>query len=150
MKIFISQRSIPPLSFGISTLLTGDGLYLPFLILSSSSFLCSCSQGSASSTVIPSTPLAPLLAFTRLQALFRLSPLSTFSSRSAPSFRSTSRLSVLYASEYSQCSTLSLCRKPPFSAYSVFIIPTSFSFLLGTYNCSVLSGKEIFFSPPVL
>ena len=36
------------------------------LMLSSISSLCSFNQGSASSTVIPSTPLAPLLAFTRL------------------------------------------------------------------------------------
>ncbi len=55
--------------------------------------------------------------------------------------RLTSRLSALYASAYSLCSTLSLCRQPPFPAYSVFIIPTSFSRLLGTYDCSVLSER---------
>ena len=37
MTVGIPSFLTPPVSFGISTLLTGDGLYLPFLILSSSS-----------------------------------------------------------------------------------------------------------------
>ena len=46
----------PPLSFGISALRTGDGLYLPFLVLLGSSSRCSFSRGSASSAVIPFVP----------------------------------------------------------------------------------------------
>ena len=44
---------------------------IPF-VLSRSFSLCSLSQGSASSTVIPSIPGAPLLALIRLKALFSL------------------------------------------------------------------------------
>jgi len=56
----------PPSGFGISTRLTGDGVYFPLRILSVSSRLCSFSHGSVASMVIPSTPGAPLFAFTLL------------------------------------------------------------------------------------
>ena len=52
---------IPPSGFGISTLLTGEGVYFPFLIFPTSSWLCSFSHDSAASMVIPSIPGAPLV-----------------------------------------------------------------------------------------
>lgn len=52
----IPSFRIPLSGFGISTLLTGEGVYFPFLILFTSSWLFSLSHGNAASIVIPSTP----------------------------------------------------------------------------------------------
>ena len=117
---------------------TSDGLYLPLLMLSKTSFRCSIRHGSASSMVIPSTPPAPFLAFPRLYALFQLSVSRTFSSSSAPSLSTTYSLSALYASAYFSSSILFLCKQPPFPAYYVFAMPTSFVSLLKIYDCSAL------------
>ena len=57
--------------------------------------------------------------------------------RSFPSLRS-----VLRASAYPWCSTLSLCRKPSFPRFSAFITLTSFRSLLETYDCSALPLKK--------
>ncbi len=56
----------PPPDFGISFRLTDVGLYFALWIASVISLPCSMSHGSASSTVIPSTPGAPLFAFRRV------------------------------------------------------------------------------------
>ena len=66
ITVGIPSLRTPPSGFGISTRLTGDGVYFPFRILSVNSWLCSFSHGSAASMVIPSTPGAPLFAFTLL------------------------------------------------------------------------------------
>ena len=63
---------IPPSGLGISTRLTGSGVYFPLLILSISSFWFSLRYAPISSTVIPSIPGAPLFAFTLLKALLGL------------------------------------------------------------------------------
>ena len=102
-------------------------------MLSRSSFLCCCSQGSASSTVIPSIPGAPLLALTRLCALFRLSLLRMRSSKSAPSVSLLSRTPALCAPAYSSCSALSLCRQPSsFRFFGLTIVRPFPHFFCGT------------------
>ena len=58
-----------PSGFGIITRFTGDGLYFPFIssdLISDRYF--SIPIASISSILIPSTPLEPLLAFTRFHA----------------------------------------------------------------------------------
>ena len=85
--------------------------------------LCSCSHGSASSTVIPSIPGAPWLRLTCLYALFRLSLSRICSSRPAAlSLSPHSRVPALRTPACSLRSTLSLCGQP--FRYSAFIVPT--------------------------
>ena len=107
-----------PLSFGISTLRTGWGVYVTARIdclISSPRSLRYCRS---SSTFIPSTPLAPLFFFTLLYARFMFPALTIASS--SPSSR-LSALVMLFsvillpisASAYSSCSALSLCGQPP-------------------------------------
>ena len=113
LTVGIPSFRIPPSGFGISTRLTGSGVYFPLLILPMSSFWFSRRYAPASSTVIPSIPGAPLFAFTLLKALFRLSLSSIFSKSSgcalSRSFhiRRKERCALTYPSR----SALSLCEQ---------------------------------------
>ena len=77
----------PPPGFGISTLRTGCGLY--FLLRSCSMMFSPFSEryGPSSSTVIPSTPAAPLFLTTCRYAALRLSLLNICSIRLLVSMR---------------------------------------------------------------
>jgi len=69
--------------------------------------------------LIPSTPDAPLFAFTLLKALFRLSLSSIFAKRSgcALSLSFHIRLNERCALTYPLCSALPLCEQPSFLAF---------------------------------
>src|SRR6185369_7076122 len=80
----IPNVRLPPLGFGISTFSTGWGIYVPS---SSSSLMrgqCSLRYPSSWSTVIPSTPGAPLLDTTRRKAAIMLPRLTVSSISRAP------------------------------------------------------------------
>ena len=79
-----SKRSPPP-GLGITTRRTGDGRYVPASRACRTDAQCSRSHGTSSSVVMPSTPGAPPLALTRLNARPR------FSGESICSHRETSR-----------------------------------------------------------
>jgi hypothetical protein len=66
-------RTPPPSGLGISTRLTGCGLYVPFSSVARIDGQCSRRNPGSAWTVIPSTPGAPLFAFTRFNARFRFS-----------------------------------------------------------------------------
>lgn len=78
---------VPPSGFGISTRLTGCGLY--FLVCSCSLMFSPFSERytPSSSTVIPSTPAAPLFLTTCRYAVLRLSLLNICSMRLLVSMR---------------------------------------------------------------
>lgn len=65
---------VPPSGFGISTRLTGFGMYVPLSNCSRISRQCFPRWMGSSFTVIPSIPAAPRLRFTRLNALFKFLP----------------------------------------------------------------------------
>ena len=67
-----SNRSPPP-GLGITTRRTGDGRYVPASRAWRTCAQCSRSHGTSSSVVMPSTPGAPALALTRLNARPRFS-----------------------------------------------------------------------------
>ena len=67
-----SKRSPPP-GLGITTRRTGEGRYVPASRASRTDAQCSRSHGTSSSVVMPSTPGAPPLALTRLNARPRFS-----------------------------------------------------------------------------
>ena len=122
----IPSFRIPTSGLGISTRLTGSGVYFPFLILSISSFWFSLRYAPISSTVIPSIPGAPLLAFTLLKALFKL-PLSSISSKRFGCALSRSfhiRRKERCALTYPSRSALSLCEQ--LSLFSVPKVLSSF------------------------
>ena len=120
VTVGISSFRIPPSGLGIFTRLTGDGIYFPFRIFSTSSLWFSFSHGSAASMVIPSTPGAPLFAFTLLYALFKLflSRILPKMSGSALSLSFHIRLNERCALTYPLRSAL-----PPGSGYSFQSIP---------------------------
>jgi hypothetical protein len=70
---------VPPLSFGISTLFTGEGVYVPSRSAALIPPQCLRAYSGNSSTEILSIPGAPLFALTCLYALCRLSLSSTLS-----------------------------------------------------------------------
>ena len=126
MPSFLSPQS----GFGIPTLRTGCGVYFPPRIRSTSafawfpSFKCAC----VSSMVMPSTPAAPLFAFTLLKALFRFSLLSIFSKSSACTrfLSSHIRRNDLDAPAYSSCSARSFCGQPFSFRFSAISSRSSF------------------------
>ena len=79
-----SKRSPPP-GLGITTRRTGEGRYVPASRACRTGAQCSRSHGTSSSVVMPSTPGAPPLALTRLNARPR------FSGESIRSHKLTSR-----------------------------------------------------------
>ena len=122
----IPSFRIPPSGLGISTRLTGSGVYFPLLILSISSFWFSLRYAPISSMVIPSIPGAPLFAFTLLKALLRL-PFSSIFSKSSGCALSLSfhiRRKERCALTYPSRSALSLCEQ--LSLFSVPNVPSSF------------------------
>ena len=115
---------IPPSGLGISTRLTGSGVYFPLLTLSISPFWFSLRYAPISSTVIPSIPGAPLFAFTLLKALLRL-PFSSIPSKSSGCALSLSfhiRRKERCALTYPSRSALSLCEQ-----LSLFSVPNVLS-----------------------
>ena len=128
VTVGIPSFRIPPSGFGISTRLTGFGVYFPRRILSTNSWLFSLSHTSVSSTFIPSTPGAPLFAFTLLKALFRLSFSSIFPKRSGCALSRSFhiRLNERCALTYPLCSALSLCEQPSCPMFSASMCSPSF------------------------
>ena len=126
LTVGIPSFRIPPSGFGISTRLTGSGVYFPRYILSIMAFWFSRRYAPISSTVIPSIPGAPLFAFTLLKALFKLSLYSIFSKSSgcALSLSFHIRLKERCALTYPSCSALFFCKQ--LSLFSASICPSSF------------------------
>jgi hypothetical protein len=67
------SRRVPPFAFGMSTAFTASGRYRPSRICRRISSLCVPTSSAVCATVLPSTPAAPALVFTRAQASFRFS-----------------------------------------------------------------------------
>ena len=85
----------PPPGFGISTLRTGCGLYVPRSNCARMAGQCSRRSSSVSSIVLPSTPGLPLLPWTCFQAFTRLFRSHTSSiSRSSRAGLSVSRFTA--------------------------------------------------------
>ena len=91
-----SKRSPPP-GLGITTRRTGEGRYVPASRACRTGAQCSRSHGTSSSVVMPSTPGAPPLALTRLNARPR------FSGESIRSHKLTSRPGMTASSGAPAC-----------------------------------------------
>lgn len=72
-------RTPHPCGLGISTLLTGCGLQVPLCSVARIDGQCSRRNAGSARTVMPSTPGAPLFAFTRFNACFGFSGSQTSS-----------------------------------------------------------------------